>query len=528
MIEMSLKLKRAVTIAALACLLAGGLAVRVSLSAKLRVPSGDEGPWLRLTRSAWTAEFMHSRVVEHDLYGAREIPHPEDNRSPLFPLLAGLFRVFGCSAPIALKLFNLAVFAALFVAVALGAHRLAGAWAALFAAAYLCASPLFIKFTAQLYPDMFVALLFIAYLSTLSHLVKTPRGCTLAGLLTAAALLTKTTGVFLVPPFVAYLFFERKQGRLVLRGTLYAVMLVGLCLPWFVRNLLVWGSPLYQVSGHLLYLDSFQDMLQINPPAASWKALIGRHGLMYVLGGRMITGLILFFRQFASFDHGLSLALVPLAVVGGYQIRRERRYWLPFALFSVPYLIFMGYVNVVVWVHRFTMMYYVLVYLLAAIGSAHLIRWGQARAQLAGVIAATLLCAAPLLTCLFPIEFYLSPRGSSAARDRMIRSAIISLHTRIPDSTVLYSPTLSQYSFAHQFYTINRLPYRNAQDFCSLLRDYGAQHAFIDTTAEAAVLDSLTICQSQVERLGGYGPFGLFGFSFVDSARSEPTREAIP
>lgn len=90
MIEMSLKLKRAVTIAALACLLAGGLAVRVSLSAKLRVPSGDEGPWLRLTRSAWTAEFMHSRVVEHDLYGAREIPHPEDNRSPLFPLLAGL------------------------------------------------------------------------------------------------------------------------------------------------------------------------------------------------------------------------------------------------------------------------------------------------------------------------------------------------------------------------------------------------------------------------------------------------------
>ena len=78
----------------LVLIIAFGIVIRANVAGKHRVPQGDEGPWLRLAVRVPAINFMTSQIIEHDLYRIRTLPHPEDNRSPLFPVLIAVFHLF--------------------------------------------------------------------------------------------------------------------------------------------------------------------------------------------------------------------------------------------------------------------------------------------------------------------------------------------------------------------------------------------------------------------------------------------------
>jgi len=159
------------------------------------------------------------------------------------------------------------------------------------------------------------------------------------------------------------------------------------------------------------------------------------------------------------------------------------------------------------------MLYYVLLYLLAGIGVGALHELVGKRSRPAA-FAMLVVAALPLLCVTYPLEFYLSPRGSSADRDTALRSILPKLDSRLADTSVLYSPTLGQYAFAHRFGVINRLPYRTTRDLCELLGDYKVTHVFADTTRDPVSLLDLRGCgDTTLLFLEQFGPFSLFSFS---------------
>jgi hypothetical protein len=149
--------------AALTAIVFLGLAVRINVASKHCVPYGDEGAWLRCAVQVGRADFMTSRVIEHDLYPVRKLPHPEDNRSPLYPVLIDATRLAVHDAFRAGESLNLAASLLLILALAVSMRRAFGKAAAIGACGFYAASPFLITLSAEIYPDLLVALGFYLF-----------------------------------------------------------------------------------------------------------------------------------------------------------------------------------------------------------------------------------------------------------------------------------------------------------------------------------------------------------------------------
>ncbi|MGZ8549222.1 MAG: glycosyltransferase family 39 protein, partial [Chitinophagaceae bacterium] len=98
----------------------------------------------------------------------------------------------------------------------------------------------------------------------------------LSGLAGGLAYMTKGSGLFLIPIFIIATVFT--QGiKVVKRREYYLFFLMFLipCLPWIIRNIIVYGKPIYEgINSHALWLESWGE---ISRPKyhliANWKEL---------------------------------------------------------------------------------------------------------------------------------------------------------------------------------------------------------------------------------------------------------------
>lgn len=176
---------------------------------------------------------------------------PEGNRQPVMTMLIyALFLITGPGFTVTQILSLLTGLLCLFMCW-LWARRSFGVLPALFALLVLSVTPLFIWYSTQpdslmLFTALFFAILVIADKEVLSF-----RRVILLGIFTGFAYLTRTQGMLLVFSIGLWVLF-RGRGKRILKILLFVTVFILTCLPWFARNLTVFGSPTYTQGGQFL------------------------------------------------------------------------------------------------------------------------------------------------------------------------------------------------------------------------------------------------------------------------------------
>lgn len=469
---------KVINLSAIVIIILFALIVRINVAYKHRIPKGDEGAWLRLAVQVPGPEFMTSRVIEHDHYFERKLPHPEDNRSPLYPILIVLFRIINKDAFVAGQILNLTVLFIFMILLAIWMYNSFGPIASVTSLIFFAVSPFLITFSTQIYPDLLIALCFITILYKSDNIVNSTRGSLIGGISLGLMFLLKTTSLFLVPVFAVAYFQRRHDKDIIKKVILFTVPLFLISLSWLIRNQLAFGSPLFQVAKYTLYMENWSNFFDTDLKIPSLSAYIAEYGFVHVIFIRPILGLFEMLKLFPHFDHNLSLAILPLCIAGIFGLKDQIKLYKPIIIFSVFFIPFTAYIAYITWVARYIMVYYVLLYCLAGIGIGLIttkIRLAYLRVIV--IIAAT---ALPLLTVTYPLEFYLSDRGSERDEDIQIRQMVNTMEKAIPESSVVLSPFLSQYSFMHDFFVVNALNFKTVDNLNKFITIYSIDYILID------------------------------------------------
>lgn len=474
------------------------LLIRISVIMQHRVPSGDEGPWLRMASRCGTEQFLESKVIEHDLYFKKKIPHPEDNRSPLYPFLIKAVQLIVKDYFTAGQILNCVLWILFFFVVTFSLSGRIGRPATLITLLYLSLSPLFFLFSAQVYPDLLIALAFFVLLFYGQKWVRTIKGTLIFALINGALILSKSTGIFILPVFLYYLYTYGKETRFFTKMGLFILVVAVILLPWILRNLSEFGSPLYQFSEYNLYVDNFNYLLTAGIKRPSLTEYIHEKGFLFIIFVRPVMGMQALVSNFPKFDENLSVAVLPFAWLGLFQLIKKKRTIIPICLFAIPYILFMGYIAYAVWVHRFTMIFYVFLYSAAGYGLAVLYRFVTIHIQnklvpLFLTITAALL---PILTLVYPLEYYLSQRGSDAAYDKEIKIVIEKTKTHITSRDVVFSSFVSDYCHIHDFAVIDKLNYDKIVTLTNLFNYYNVSCLMLNRESDSTIISDL--------RLSGY------------------------
>ena len=144
----------------------------------------------------------------------------------------------------------------------------------------------------------------------------------------------------------------------------------------------------------------------------------------------------------------------------------------------------MAYVAYGSWVGRYLMIGYVAVYVAAGAGCRAVAMRVRASRPLLRSALWTLCAVMPLATVVYPLEFYLSPRGDERELDGSARDALrLAEQVVQPDRTVI-SSFASGYSYQHALLVVNRLQFNRWQDIAAVARTYRSSHALLDTLAD--------------------------------------------
>src|SRR3990172_4443010 len=84
----------------------------------------------------------------------------------------------------------------------------------------------------------------------------------ISGLAGGLAFMTKWTGLFLIPIFIIGTFLVQGLKIIKHRGFyLFFLMFLIPCLPWIIRNIIVYKIPFYEgINSHLFWLDSYSEI----------------------------------------------------------------------------------------------------------------------------------------------------------------------------------------------------------------------------------------------------------------------------
>lgn len=492
----------------LATILAVAVTIRINYAQKHWLPRGDEGPWVRMASRFPGSGFLSSTSIEHDLYPARRIPHPEDNRSPLFPALIGIVGLTGVDTFVAGKMLGLCVFVASFLALFAVIRRQIGTAAALSAVMFFAASPFFVVYSVKIYPDMLVAVSFFLYLSYSRAIPMSRRNAFLGGVVLGALVLLKSTAVFLVPVQIHAFYLNRRREELHRNLAIFLLSALVVTLPWFARNMILFGTPLYQFSGYLLWVDNVRDLFVVGASRPTISGYIGEHGPAYVFFVRPLMGLWKFIKVFPQFDHGFCLALMPFSVVGLWWLCRQRlRGVKPHLFFVAMYLPLMSYIAYAGWVDRYSMIMYLWIYVAAAAGIGTIA--GLIKPLMIRMAAHALMSVIPLAAVVWPLEYYNSNRASELTTDLERRSVISAVTELVPQHATIYSSFLGGYYQLHSFGVVNsRIRVQRPEDFARLKRDYRIEYALLYLASDKAILKMLNensfIQAREVWREGDY------------------------
>lgn len=479
-------------------LLVFSLFIRIAIIMQHRVPSGDEGPWLRMASRCGTSLFLESKVIEHDLYFQKKIPHPEDNRSPLYPVLIKSVQLVVKDYFTAGQLLNFAAWILLFTVAAFSLTNSIGKPATLISLMYLSLSPLFFLFSSRVYPDLLITFAFFVLLLYGRKWVRSTGGIVAFAFVTGCLILTKSTGVFILPVFLYYLTTCGKRAHFLPHLGLFTVIVTGILLPWALRNYREFGSLMYQFSEYNLYVDNFNYLLKASIPRPSLAEYVHEKGILFLLFVRPLSGIRSLLQNFPEFDEYLSLAVLPFACLGLFHFIKRKRAIVPIVLFTLPYFLFMSYIAYAVWVHRFTMILYFFLYVASGYGIAFLVQKTThlVKNRFLALLLILTVTFLPLFTVVYPLEYYLSQRGSDADYDREIKDMLEKTKHQITSRDVIFSSYISDYCHIHDFAVVDNLGYDEIGQLTTLLNYYNVSWLMLNSESDSTLISDL--------RLSGY------------------------
>jgi len=502
-----------------ACVIACALWVRAGVAWKHSFPEGDEGPWLRMAARAFTADFLVSKVIEHDLYPKRVLPHPEDNRSPLFPLMIKAGTIFTKDYFTAGQLINIILFTLMFIIFAIYIRSRFGDRIALISMIFIGVSPICIVNTSHIYNDVTVAFSFFFFLFCAETIPRSRRNALIAGVFLGLLFLLKTSAVFLLFPITASFFIHGINKKTGLNVLLFLASFLLLASPWLIRNIVVFGSPMYQFTGLTIFSDSVYEIFGVGNPKPGFSSYLQRHDIIFTIVLRPVIGFKNLLVQIFTHDHHLSLVLLPLAVAGAWSLRRLGRFWLYVFLFSVPYAGLMSYVAYGFWVDRYCIVYYLLIYFCAAAGIEFIS--GLIKPPIVRFTTVAVLAALPMITVMRPLEFYVSPRGNEKELDRDARAIVAEVRKTVPDTESVLSSLLSGYCFMHDVRTVNTLHFKTPEELGMLIETYRIRYALLDVQKDNSILNLLNAQagHSGLLKLTATGPFCLYRIAGPEPAK---------
>ena len=514
------------TAAAVICLCA--ILIRVNVASKHSFPRGDEGPWLRCALHLYDTHFISSNVIEHDLYGPLTFPHPEDNRSPLYPLLIRLMMVAVPDAFIAAQVVNVILFFALMLFIQIVVSKKTGHITALTSMLYIAVSPFLIKNVAHIYPDVTVAFGFFLLLWYMPSIDKSPLSALCNGAGLGLFFLLKSSAVILIPAYITVFFLKGDKPKWKMVLIFFSAFTV-VSAPWILRNCYYFKSPFFQVTGHALTIDYAKDYWTIGYKPLSLFEYITRHGLLFAAIQRPFLGFISFLRYFFWFDHYLSLAVMPAGLIGLYNSRHT---WkgrsFPFLIFSVFYLPLIVYFAYFGWVGRYTIIYYLCLYLLAGIGIKTIFDALSVH-RVTQITVTAIVLILPLATIVYPLEYYISDRGGEHEKTMHAINIVNETKNSVCDSCSVVSSFLSQFAYMHNIRTVNKLWWKSEEDLYAYLAKYNVTHALLNTVSDKDLLNVFSKPEGEKSLLliSSHGPFGLYQLKNrrVDSVSAQDSQQ---
>ncbi len=473
------------------CILGSGTIIRSNYSAKHWLGKGDEGPWVRMASRFPGREFLNSRCIEHDLYKERLLPHPEDNRSPLFPILIAAVGVSGIDMFSAGKLLGVFIYIAGGILLFRLFRSIFGNKISILFIIFYSASPLCVKLSVKIYPDLLIAIVFLFYLFNISQIKVRARNSVISGIVVGLILLLKSTAVFLILPQVYYFWSQKEKSQFLKQSSLFILSIIITASPWLIRNIIVFGSPLYQFSSYLLFVDNGKMIFNFGVNVPSLGNYIESRGLLFLIF-RPILGLKAMLTQFPKFDYNFSLALIPAALVGLWALKKRRNLVISNTIFLCTYLPLMSYIAYASWVDRYTVIFYFWIYLLAAIGIIYLAKKIKPKYFHYAIIF--LLVAIPLRVILYPLEYFNSSRNSERPEDLCRRKAIKEIVRQVKPHTTIYSSYLQSYFQLHNFNVVNsNVKTLNENDFEKMAKIYKIEYLLLDSEKDSEIIN--TLCQ---------------------------------
>jgi 4-amino-4-deoxy-L-arabinose transferase-like glycosyltransferase len=312
-----------------------------------------------------------------------------------------------------LRLVNVALGALMVLAVHFTLLKFTGNSAvAICAAALLSMLPMFLALSTAVTNDVLLYLLMVLGVGQCAAGLKdgwTARRCCLLGVILGAAVLTKSTGLFLVPvAFFAMLWW--KDGRASAGGiALAAGVALAICGPWLARNVSLYGDPLamraFQDAFHTLPAST---IIERDGAVRYWVEAVGYRAIWSfwgIFGYFQISFPVWVYWSLTGVAGGLGIGwLASLRTASSFE---RKMHWLNLVLLSAVVIAFVKF-NAVYYQAQARYLYPAALPIVSAlaIGAAHLTGrrpWIIIAPLLAALFAANLFAIIDLL----PTSFYL-------------------------------------------------------------------------------------------------------------------------
>jgi len=469
-----------------AILLLGGY-LRFSTAYYHKVPCGDEGSFINLAANLAGGRGFTTSVVWH-WFGVNEsFPVHEDARSPLVPLVyAGLFLVTGVSFRVAQLVNVLAGCATVFLVYLLG-RRLHGAAAGLLGAFMLAVCWPHIRYSAFVYAEAMFAFLVMIALLLLERLKDTrrPRQAGLVfGALLGLAFLCRANGIFLLPAALVIAWFVRRD-TVVWIVTAFAA----LASPWMIRNVIVFGKPLYGYYSYFFWVDNVSEMWhRIRDTVPSAHEFFQKHGLIAGTIGRLGAGTRDVLKELWEFE-AINLPLAKMAfpfgiyfVVSGWH---RRIIWAFLGLFFLLSLLPTIWLAAVVWICRYFLVFYPPYFIACAVGAVALtgtyVRFPPARIVVLFALAAVLGAS-----MYYPLEYLTSRRNGDRGGFASHNARAAILARELPAEAIILTGSLAQMQYAIGRRMISYPIHEEPRRVIAFARAHGATHFAVDHSLLAA------------------------------------------
>ncbi len=501
--------KKTLYLSAFIIILLAAIIIRANVIYKHRFPGGDEGSWIRMADNFPGKWFLQSNVVQHDLYSKHILPHPEDNRSILFPILMAILNLLVSDTFLSGQCISFLSFLLLCLFIGLYFERIIGRMASIITLLLLSFSPLMVEYSTQVYPDILMAIGFFFILLYVPKSTESTRNAFGGGLFLGLLFLLKNTAIFLLPVFAIYFWKARKGDKLILRIICFLFPFLCCSVPWIIRNIILFHSPLFQFTNYALFIDNIHDLFKVGIQTPTFQSYFDNHGLVFIFLKRPFLGFLAMLRKFPYFDSYLSLIILPFSIAGIKYIKPNARLYMPpllFSFFLLPPISSFAYVG---WVHRYVLVYYIWLYIMAGIGAKVIFDLFKHKIFAYGfIITITLVFLSPTI---YPCEFYLSGRGNEHQREMSAREIISEAKGYVPDSVAVISSFLEGFYTIHNMKTVNLLNFDKWEDIEAILNSYNVQFALLETKTDEKFISLFQLSgKKNLIFISESGPFSFY------------------